>query len=651
MNFISPSYSKLLPQKPDEKINLMKFKGTHFFLILLLPFIISAKEIPIYRFEKGECLVYTMRYRSVSNYDLGILFKEVVEEKKIPYMGTSKGSLRTVLSGQLSLYPVASETNTTTLLCKFKVLHFALYLNDQLTGLAKEDLKRDLEMPFVIHINNRGEISSIQVDKRMSEMGSSYLRTLLAQIQFILPENGKINEWSREESDPGGLYVASYKKVKIIGKGLVSFQKEKSRYLSKQMDNSQSILCPIILPKSKVKIDFDINNGRIVSIEGGENQEIFIGKGKVGEVKNEISFRLFRKEKLGEREIPQILDFYLSMKSELKSISLYVEPSVKEIQTNIYQKILGNTGLESLLEELGRMVQGQGEDDIKTYLKLKALIFLHPEVCKELGRIIIEKGTIDFSSKIIMEALSSVANPEAQDALVDFIKSKEGDRGAIMEALYAVSDIQTPTQATIDLLWELAFHSKEQDVLYSAQLILGIMAHRLRTTSPYVSEKIVNEFLKRLDTADSAKEIIQLLLAIGNAGSGLSLNALMKYSRNQSEDIRKASYRAMRFIEGELAEEVLLNGMTSDISPSVRLECAISLSYRKMSQRSFTEHKNLLLKSKDIALRMQLIKNLWEAKDYHPEILPLLKKIAKEDPQKEVRETASNLISHDIRGK
>lgn len=629
----------------------MKFKGIHFFLVLLLPFLISAKEIPTYRFPKKECLIYALRYRSMSNYDLSTLFKEVGKEEKNSYKGTSKGSLRTVISGQLFFYPVGLGTNVTTLFCKFKVFHFALFLNDQLTALEKENLKRDLEMPFVVHINNRGEISSIQVDKRMTEMGSSYLRTLLARIQFILPENGGINEWSLEESDPGGLYIASYKKVKILGKGLVSFEKVKTRYLGKQIDNNQKVLNPTILPKSEIRVNFDINNGQIISIEGGENQGIFIGREKVGEVNNEISFRLFRRERLDEREISRLITFYQSMGPELKDIPLYVEPSIKEIQTNIYKKILGNARLESLMEELGRIDQGQGEDDIGTYLKLKALIFLQPEVCRELGRIIVEKGTIDSSCKMIMEALSSVANPAAQDALIDFIKLRKEDREAINEALYALSDIQIPTQATVDLLWELAFHSEDQDILSSAQLILGIMAHRLRDYAPEVSNKIVSEFLKRLDTADSAKDIIQLLLAIGNAGSGLSLNALRKFSQNPLEDIRKASYRAMRFIEGDLAEGALLNGMTSDMSPSVRLECAISLSYRKMSPRAFAEHKNLLLKSKDIPLRIQLTKNLWEARDYHPEILSLLKKIAKEDPQKEVRETVSNLISNDFRGK
>jgi HEAT repeat protein len=590
-----------------------------------------------------EKLLYRFRYRSLANYDFSKVFASMEKDKAV-FMPGASGSIFTTISGEISYLPIEFAENHTILFCELKIQYLHLSLNDRESKSDTEWIKSDLEKPFFLIIDKQGKFLSLEVERDVSELSDSYLRALLSMFQFVLPEKGKMPNWETSEYDPTGLYVANYKTIKSAVKNTISFSKHKVKYLKEEIDEDETTLSPTVIPKGETIFVLDLKKGNIISLKGEEDGTIHIGGKKVGDFKNGVILELEKEKVFGKKGISEIANLYHSRSSQREKFSLYKPPSREESERVIYRKILGEATLESLLEEL-KVREEKGGDIIPVYLKLKALIYLKPEICDELKGILNSEDLSISSKKVIVDALASVGNTEAQRLILSLLRSHQNDTTLLIPLLYSLFDIKKPIPETIETLREFAFNCSKMELNAPARLILGVMANRLKDSSPDTSAEIVDELSKHLLSASSEEEISQLLLALGNAGSERALPLLIDFSRHQSGEIRSCALRAMRFIKSEKAEEVLLKALISDKEESVRRESAIALSYRKTTPRSFEVQRRVLLECEDVSLRLQLLSNLWESRDIFPSVKGLVERLAKWDRQEEIREAARRLLS------
>src|SRR5262249_26008418 len=147
---------------------------------------------------------------------------------------------------------------------------------------------------------------------------------------------------------------------------------------------------------------------------------------------------------------------------------------------------------DSLLAELARAEAGAKKalSETTLYLKLRALVYLHPEVSARLGKRLAGASPKGAALRVLPQALASSGRPEAQAALAAVVRARRKDGAALAELLPALGRARTPTQATEDVLFELAEGSREE-VRSTAQLALGTVAHGLTSSQPERADRIV----------------------------------------------------------------------------------------------------------------------------------------------------------------
>lgn len=76
---------------------------------------------------------------------------------------------------------------------------------------------------------------------------------------------------------------------------------------------------------------------------------------------------------------------------------------------------------------------------------------------------------------------------------------------------------------------------------------------------------------------------------------------------------------------------------------SVRLEAAIAMGFREMTDVTLKAQKNAFLNGKDVNVRSTLLRNIWQSRLMYPEAK--LVKGATKDSVREVRKAAADLIN------
>ena len=89
--------------------------------------------------------------------------------------------------------------------------------------------------------------------------------------------------------------------------------------------------------------------------------------------------------------------------------------------------------------------------------------------------------------------------------------------------------------------------------------------------------------------------------------------------------------------------------LSSDPEASVRLESAVALGFREMTERTFGAQKQAFLTDKNDKVRLALLSNLWKVHQAFPEVRKLVKEAATKDASQDVRKAAGDIIAIDFR--
>jgi HEAT repeat protein len=616
---------------------------------------VSAKqEAPVLRPDPRHLLAYDLHYVSESSSDLRVLFADKSGASKDSQQSGLVQSFKTDVRGEFVVTVLDRDDLRSVVSYQLRNSVVRLIANGQEAHSEAEIISADLNHNIFAEVNPQGRVLSVRFDPSVGNLSQSFARSIIALTQFCSPasQTSELEKWEVQEDDPAGQYIARYQTATETKKGapddggadIKSFRKTKLRYLK---TSSSDIEAPkTVTPKGSLSATFDLKAGRLLSVIGAESQVIAISGKNVAKVETELQMDYSRQEMLSDAEFSVMRSDYATRERVATPIPLSMARSREETEALIHRNELGTASVDDLLAQLAQIeVSNDGANETSLYLKFKALVYLHPETAASLGAVLAKADATSVTMRILTGALAAIGSERAQAALVTAILAHAHDWPALAGLIPALSQAVEPAQGSEDILRDLAFNSSDPEIASTSQLALGTMARQLAVRSPDRAAAIVHVFLKRIEASDSSDATRQTLLVLGNAGSAIAFPTIAGFTTDQSTSLRAAAVTALRWIESDQADALLLKALKSDPQPIVRLDSAVALGVRKMNQIGFNIQKQAFLTDKDDKVRLAVLNNLWKAHATFPEVRGLVKRAAAKDRSKDVRKAASVIIS------
>ena len=624
-------------------------------LLLKMPETTLAGSSLTYCLAPGERLIYKLEYRNDSTADLRPLFQTPDANAQQP--ATTSGlvqAFRITARGDIAATCLEKNSQGLLIVYSLRNLVITIHANGQEAAEQAAAIQKQLSREIFAAVNFQGRVLGVRFDESVDKAAQNFARALLGVTQFVLPREQKPSypAWKTTEEDTAGEYIAHYVAQSSVSKKRKSqlscrlFLKRKLRYLiaDQKQKPGEFSLARSVKPQSHIIGCFDAQVGRLISLNGSETQITSMGQQQIARSDTLIKLEFASREIANEAEIRVLKATNATNAKTARAIPLSEMPSEEEITITARRNTLGDATLKTLLDELAAKETTEQKDELSLYLKFRALTFLHPETCEPLGKRLAMADINSLTFKVLSNALGEAGNPQAQTALVSAIRSRLDDWRAVLQLIPVLAQAAHPTSEAEDLLRELAFTSSDANITSTAQLALGVASRNLAESSPARAQKITDSLLEKIASTTSQEEIRVGLLALGNAGSLGALPVLTRYVNDPSPELRAAAVSALRFIQSAQADKLLRKALLSDSQPKVRREAAQALGFRVMTAATFQTQKEALLKDRDESVRLALLRNLAKAGDKAPAICVLIKCIAAQDPAKEVRQKATEIL-------
>jgi HEAT repeat protein len=613
-----------------------------------------AQEVtaPHYQFKVGQQYQYSINYKSHAKSDLSVLFTNLDRNSRPSQNSPNSlkndfdikvhsNVLMTVLAKQKENYLIAYNFINPTV----SISSEGQYVTEQ-SKLISKDLNREI----VAVVDPNGHIKSVQFAPGIADISQVFARTIISNTQFITPDkNTKIKEWTEQEEDQNGTFVARYTSSSMLENNNTnpSFHKKKIKYLprpSKSQSNHNSGESDIIIqPQGELVGKFNTANGYLQELNGNETKKTIISNKEIGTDDTELHLKFQSMKNLSLMELQNIQS---RIRPQLTSVAkvLSYQISDEELEAKTQKQELGSTTLESILADLDKASESNNSTQNYTplYLKIKALIYLKPEASKIFGdRLAIAKPG-SLSLQLLGSALSAAGHADAQTALLKAIMSKSNDTKVVISLLPNLAAIENPTSQTITTLQGFIETAKDDEVKTMSQLVLGAFANKL---SPEKAQPIIDRFAKALQITNSPDEQRRFLLALGNVGKAEVLPVVEPFIQSSNPVLRAAATTALRKLPNVSVDETLVRLLTQDSDDNVRLETASILGLRKMTAAAYTAQKESFIKDKSVKVRLTILDNLWKVRQDYPEVIQIVKNAAEKDVEKDIKEAAIKLLA------
>jgi len=613
-----------------------------------------------YQHQPADCLIYQLDYRSSSAADFSSLFESLEspqqgQEKISPSSGLFQ-SFRIDLKGEVIITILERSKDRQIISFRLENPVLALEINGGPAPLQTEITSTALRLDVFADLDPRGRFRLIYFDSEVDNFSRNLARALMAGFQFVLPDvpGLKLSHWEVEEEDPVGRCLVRYELLPqkrkfypaIKTSGRRKFSKTKVSYLetSARTRLETEEIPTTIIPGGSRLVEFDFRRGLLLSMDATEKQEVRIAGKKVGQGITSIKLVLLKKDVISTEEVKAMLEACLERKAAGPAFNLSFALSEEEREAIIQRSELGEATKESLFAELEKAEREGKKSDTSLYLKFKALVFVHPELCPELAKMIAGSPPGSLKMRILTEALSGVGHEEAQKALIKVIQEFSGDSATVGTIIESLGRVKYLIPEAVELVQRIATESENTRLSETALLSLGNMARNLAHKAARPSSEIVAFLVKETKAASSEDRTRTLLLALGNTGSSYALKTLLGFAANPSPELRSAAVAGLRWIESEEAEEWLIKVLTSDKEASVRLEAVFALSFKQVKPQIYQAIRKAFLEDRATIVRLSILENLLQPLDDDPEVRQLIKQAATGDLSEEVRKAASNII-------
>lgn len=593
--------------------------------------LLSPKPSLRHRFTVGERLVYRLEYLSASASDFAGLTDEA---------DSTASAIHANVEADLHATVVETTPDGAWIVFTLRTPAVQMAANGALALAQAEETRADLQRSILAFVDAQGRIRAVHIDPNMASLPHAFARALLASTQVALPVDPANTTWETTEHDPNGVYSASYRRkpdMAVITKKRTSYR---------PMERSHSIrrlpVNHIIEPSGELTIRFDESAGRVESIAGREATTVRMNGKIVARGETNVKMTFLRAETLDAKAQKTLRDGCERLKAA-PAIALSTAVSDTAQLAAIHRSDLGDASVDSLLAELANLEADQ-KSDTQLYFKLKALISLQPEVCPRLAKVLSAAAAQSRTMQILADALSSVGHAQAHAALAEAIRARGEDERALALLVPALAMVETPTPAAEDALRELADRTPHPSIRQAAELGLGTMAHQLAGSERATA--IARGMAKKLQAATSDDSRRQLLLALGNAGSDETLDAIVPHLKAAAPEVRGAAAAALRWLKTPRADEQLCNILATDADATVRLEAATALGFRTMTSATFAAHRTAFANDASSNVRAAVLQNIGRSRGAFSEGRSIVTQ-ALSDPSEVVRDEAAGILAVD----
>ena len=615
----------------------------------------------VYKLNAGERLFFDIEISSATQADFSVLFRDIDSAQKsqqpaAPILGQS---FKLHIRAQITVSVLDKKDNRFLISYRFIDPSLDLQINGSDERSQTEMISRDLSREIFSDLDSQGRVLLVHFDPGMNRLSQSIARSLIAKIQFVLPEYrtrfGKKNHWETLEDDPNGKYKARYETIARVTdqnspKRLPysrAFRKTKQDYLAAEPKRraTQGAGQKTVIPGGSLEAFFNVRGGYLEWLGGSETERVLISNKKVSQSENSLRFRFLKKEEVLPLEISQIQRLFEERRAIAKPVHLSVELSAEEAKRIASRSTLGKATIETLLAELETSEKKGEKKNTPLYLKFRALINLHPEVSDTLAKSLLAAAPDSLRRLILSEALSTAGQPEAQEALVHVIRSCPHDSSFQNDLVLRLSMVDPPSVLAEDTLRDFAGDEKNRQICATSITGLGTMAYNLEECDPLRADKIVDWIMAQVHPPVPEAKLNLLLMSLGNSGSTRALPTLAKFLEHPSMTIRSTAVAGLRWIRDEKADELLVRVLRSDSESSVRNNAVFALSFRKPLQITLEAQKEALIEDRSALVRVSVLNNFWKMRQDIPELPMLLRQVAEKDPSEEVKKSATDMLA------
>ncbi len=223
---------------------------------------------------------------------------------------------------------------------------------------------------------------------------------------------------------------------------------------------------------------------------------------------------------------PELQKEYEALVNNPADQIFYQQPEA-EIQNDIQKNELGNLTAIDVLSMLKQVADepADKQDQMPAYLKLNALLYLHPEQASAFESVFWQSAPGSSVFQIVTRALGSVGNDGSQALLVDSIKVKIADNSWSTRLLATLTRLKLPNKQTEAFVRTISFDATHPVARQMSIMVLGAFARSLQQSSPARRTAIAKELLARLRAAKNPDDQRAFLASLGNVGSDETMHA------------------------------------------------------------------------------------------------------------------------------
>lgn len=523
-----------------------------------------------------------------------------------------------------------------------------LTLNGKPTIYAK-----GIEYPFTFQMDAKGYLTDFTFTHGVPEEAQLIIKTIFYAMQTVYPKKGS-HTWKTREIDSTGQYQADYQ-LTDNGNMEKSFilHKKKQNYLLLHGANQPMAqgLTPseIRIGESLIKTRVPLTGAWFISTEQKETSEMFSGNQSLGQTTLKFSAMRLNKQpaKAFSKKFSDVMNS-LTSPSWIKEQYTVTDPGLNEVSANLdleaaIKMYLAMRSSQTTADRL------QAEKFMVNYLRL------NPKACYDLIGLLDgdhQREQYDHKEQLeLWHMITMAGHEDAQLAVLDAITNSDYSPLTHIRALAYIHSFEYPEPFLAESLWDF-YHGIDMAAGDDQAKELGTMA--LYAIGGMGSDEKLNESLKpeigktladNLERTENPETQVTTLQAIGNYGGSEVISRIDPYFSSEHEQVRVASYEALRRMESGEAFGTFVKYYSSESSQNVRTSALKILESMPATEETVTWAGKEVLKVDESddqeALANVLGKNL---KDY-PQSEKAMRELLGKKPSNIVKKTVYRYIA------
>jgi hypothetical protein len=413
---------------------------------------------------------------------------------------------------------------------------------------------------LVLVAASEGEFRGLHVSSDDYYLLINLCRQILAPLQVVVSSGH--SSWTRRQTNPTGNFLAAYE-VSADGSSSLSLLWRPVRYI-------RLAAGPVL--------------GNAGSAVTGEYSVILDRAGHLERVGGKEELSVTRAD--GEQALRQVTRIQARLQSvtrvepgpqAAKRLAGLVSTGLGDTSTSedaarrLLEQQAGGLTIERLMQDLRIHGPAPKFPDLGRWMwQATGLLRLHPELCRDLKEVFKAPQMNHQGRARVLDLLAATGTREAQAVMRELLDTPEA-RGTVRYELLLqrFSLVERPTAETMAYLRAKVERGDGAYVQAAAHSLGSAIGNRLRTEGEPVDERSAALLRKGLAAARSARERVDWLRTLGNAGLTEDVSLMSGYAKDGDRGVRAAVADALRKTQTPAAEKTLLE-LVADVDSGVR---------------------------------------------------------------------------------